>query len=444
MGTNANTTPDKRVLILGGGFAGLNAAKNLDGVKGLHVTLIDRRNHHLFQPLLYQVAMAALSPADIAVPIRGLFSGSDNVDVVLGNVTKVDLKRGCVVGDFGEREYDYLLLACGSNHSYFGHDDWEEQAPGLKSLEEATEIRRRMLMAFEMAEIEQDPELQKSLLTFVIVGGGPTGVELAGALGEISRYTISSDFHSIDPRRCRIILVEGNDRLLPAFHPDLSARAARALEKLGVTIWTKSLVTDIKRGSVKVGDETIKAQTILWAAGVEPADINRTMKVEKGPAGRIKVEPDLSIKGHPNVFVLGDQALFLDDEKPLPGLAPVAIQQGRHAARNLRDEIRGKQRKPFVYVDKGIMATIGKAEAVVETGSLRFGGLVGWLAWLLVHIYYLIGFRNRVAVVLQWGWSYLTFSRGARLITSRHWRKDKRSHLPGRYRALIFEQTRRK
>ncbi len=437
------TTGQKHIIILGGGFGGLNAARALDGKRGVRVTLIDRRNHHLFQPLLYQVAMAALSPADIAAPIRGVFSGSRNVTVIMGNVERVDFTAHSVIGDFGELGYDYLVLACGSNHSYFGHEDWEDLAPGLKSLEEATEIRRRMLMAFETAEIETDPERQKSLLTFVVVGGGPTGVELAGALGEISRYTLERDFHNIDPRRCRILLIEGTDRLLPAFHPELSARAARRLEALGVTVWTKSLVTEIKKGSVRVGDEFIKAQTILWAAGVEPADINKTMDVPKGPAGRIRVEADLSVKAHPNVFVIGDQALFIQDDLPLPGLAPVAIQQGRLVARTILSEARGKGRLNFRYVDKGIMATIGRAEAVVQVGRIRFGGFIGWLAWLLVHIYYLIGFRNRVAVILQWAWSYLTFSRGARLITSRHWQTGKRVRLSSRYRQLLFDRPKK-
>lgn len=434
----SNQNSPLRVVILGGGFGGLNAAKKLANRKGVHVTLIDRRNHHLFQPLLYQVAMAALSPADIAAPIRSLFSGARNVDVVLGNITAVDFEGRRVRGDFGERPYDRLVLACGSNHSYFGHDDWEEQAPGLKSVEEATEIRRRMLMAFEAAEIESDPEKQKSLLTFVVVGGGPTGVELAGALGEISRYTLGRDFRNIDPRRCRILLIEGNDRLLAQFHPELSARAARRLEALGVTIWTRSLVTGIKRGSVRVGDETIKTQSILWAAGVEPADLTRSLDVPRDRMGRIEVQADLSIAKHPDVFVVGDQACFVQDGETLPMLAPVAMQQGRLAAANIINDLGERPREEFRYKDKGIMATIGRAEAVVQVGRLRFGGFFGWLTWLLVHIYYLIGFRNRVAVVLQWGWSYLTLRRGARLITSRHWRTEKRVRLPDRYRELMM------
>ena len=412
------------VLVIGGGFGGLNAARSLGGAKGVHVTLIDRRNHHLFQPLLYQVAMAALSPADIAAPIRSILSGNKNIDVLLGRVESVDLKNARVQADFGELTYDYLILACGASHSYFGRDDWEPYAPGLKSLEEATEIRRRMLTAFEKAERETDPQAQKELLTFVVVGGGPTGVELAGALGEISRFTLTRDFRNIDPKNTRVILVEGGGRILPTFSQENSDRASRGLEKVGVQIWTNCLVTDINESGVGIGKERINARTVLWAAGVKPADINKNLGVELGAAGRVIVEGDLSIKEFPNVFVVGDQANFSHNrERPLPGLAPVAIQQGRQAARNIVADLKGRERQVYKYLDKGSMATIGRASAVVEISKLKFGGLIAWLAWLLVHIFYLIGFKNRVVVLFQWSWSYLTFRRGARLITLQDWRK---------------------
>ncbi|MBX7056933.1 MAG: NAD(P)/FAD-dependent oxidoreductase [Leptospirales bacterium] len=431
---------NKRVLIVGGGFAGINAARNLGNLKGVHVTIIDRRNHHLFQPLLYQVAMAALSPADIATPIRAVLSGCRNVDVLLGNVTGIDLQRRIARTSFADIPYDYLILACGANQSYFGHSEWEESAPGLKSLEEATEIRRRMLIAYELAERERNPAVQKEYLTFIIVGGGPTGVELAGAIGEISRYTITRDFRHVDPRQTRVILIEGGPRILPTFDPELSARARRGLEKLGVTVWTGSVVSDVRPDGVRVGKEFVNARTVLWAAGVAPAEINQGLKLELDRAGRIMVEADLSVKGHPEVFVLGDQCNFSHGlERPLPGLAPVAIQMGRFSARQIAADLKGKPRKNFHYVDKGTMATIGRADAVVSAGPLKLSGFLAWLGWLFVHIFFLIGFRNRVSVFLQWAYSYLSLSRGARLITSRHWRSDKRFDLAQRY-AEIFEE----
>lgn len=425
----------KHVVIVGGGFAGLNAARKMGNAKGIRITLVDRRNHHLFQPLLYQVALAALSPADIAAPIRSILSNYNNIEVLLGNVRQIDVTAKNIITGFGELSFDQLILACGANHSYFGNPHWEEYAPGLKSLEEATEIRRRVLMAYEMAERETDPQLQKELLTFVVVGGGPTGVELAGAIGEISRITLARDFQRIDPRKTRVILIEGGPRLLPAFDPALSVKATRDLEKIGVTVWTDSQVTDVHAEGVLVGKESIRASTVLWAAGVAPSELNQVLPVQKDRAGRVIVDADLCLPGYPDIFVIGDQSHFAHtkNEQPLPGLCPVAIQQGRHVARNIIREVKGKPRLNFKYNDKGIMATIGRNDAVVESGPFKFTGLLAWLTWLFVHIFYLIGFRNRVGVFLQWAWSYMTLGRGARLITSRNWKSEKRFDLARRY-----------
>ena len=413
----------KHVVIVGGGFGGLNAARALGGRAGVHVTLVDRRNHHLFQPLLYQVAMAALSPADIAVPIRAILYPFANVDVMLAEVVAVDLERRIVRTSVKNLAYDYLVLACGAGHSYFGNDEWESFAPGLKSLEEATEIRRRVLTAYERAEHEEDIQIQREWLTFVVVGAGPTGVELAGALGEISHYTLARDFRKIDPKRTQVILIEGGPRVLPTFDEALSQKAARGLEKLGVTVRTNCLVSGMGEGYVVVGHETIPARTILWAAGVQPSPLNRTLGVPLGPAGRVIVGGDLSLATHSEVFVLGDQANFSHGlPRALPGVASYAIQQGFHVGRLIAREVAGFPREPFVPRDKGMMATIGRAFAVVQSRRLRFSGFFAWMAWLLVHIFYLIGFRNRVMVLFQWAWSYLTFRRGSRLITNRDWR----------------------
>jgi len=415
---------EKHVVIVGGGFAGLNAAQSLGNHKGIRVTLIDRRNHHLFQPLLYQVAMAAISPADIAVPIRSILSKYKNIEVILAPVLGVDRQNRKVICDYKDIEYDYLILACGATHSYFGHDEWEDDAPGLKSTEEATEIRRRVFLSYELAERESNPEIQKEHLTFIVVGGGPTGVELAGALGEISRYSLKANFRNINPNRTRIILIEAGPRILPAFEANLSEHAARELERLGVTIWTNTAVTEVRPDGVTAGGENIRSRTILWAAGVLGNGMNRTLGVALDRQGRVIVEPDLSIAQSPEIFIVGDQASFAHtaDGRPLPGLAPVAIQQGRHVAKNIITELAGKARRPFVYFDKGIMATIGRADAIVESGRLRLTGFTAWLTWLLVHIAYLISFRNRVMVLFQWGWSYFSFRRGARLIRSRVWK----------------------
>ncbi len=410
-----------KVVIVGGGFAGLNAAKHLAGKPGISVVLIDQKNHHLFQPLLYQVATAALNPADIATPIRAIFSPYRNVEVLMGTVKTVDFESNTVKTDIGDITYDYLILAAGATHSYFGNDHWETHAPGLKSLEEATEIRRRILTAFELAETTKDKTIQKQLLTFIIVGGGPTGVELAGALGEITRYTMSRDFRNIDPKRTRIILIEGGPRILPAFDSDLSERATRDLENLGVSIWTDSIVTNVNEEGVTIGDEEIKASTVIWAAGVGAPPLNRALQVECDRVGRIVVNADLSVPGHPNVFTAGDQASFKEKGKniPLPGIAPVAIQQGEFLANQILNEIAGKPRSEFTYHDKGIMATIGRERAIVQTKKLKLTGFFAWLSWLIIHIMYLIGFRNRFVVGIQWFWSYVTFRRGSRLITAR-------------------------
>lgn len=414
----------KKVVIVGGGFGGLVAAKKLRGRKDIELTLIDRRNYHLFQPLLYQVATAGLSPAEIAVPIRAELGGDRHAPhVVLGNVSDVDVHNRLVqVGD-RKLPYDILVLACGAKHSYFGHNEWEENAPGLKTLEQATEIRRRLLLAFEQAEIETDAEKQKALLTFVIVGGGPTGVELAGAIAEISRHTLEKDFSHIDPSRTRVILIEAGARVLAAFSPGLSKKAARSLEELGVQVWTNTRVTNVNGDGVSLGTETIRARTVLWAAGVEPSSLGKKLNTALDRMGRVIVKPDLSLPEHSNIFVIGDMASFATaDGSTLPGLAPVAMQQGRHVARQILRELKGEAREDFHYLDKGQMATIGKSKAVLQFGKLRMTGLLAWMAWLLIHIYYLIGFKNKFFVFLQWTWSYLTFKKGARLIVHKEWR----------------------
>ena len=409
-----------RVLIIGGGFAGLNVAKGLGGVRDVEVTLIDRQNHHLFQPLLYQVAMAGLSPADIAAPIRSMLAQYSNVRVLLGTVQAVDLTRKVVQADIGEFPFDYLVMSCGATHSYFGHDEWGKYAPGLKTLEDATEIRRRVLLAFEEAERIQDPEERRKLLTFVIVGGGPTGVELAGAIGEMSRFTLAKDFRSINARSARVILIEAGPRILSTFSEEQSQRATRDLERLGVQVWTGTSVTAIDDDGVQVGAERLHAKTVLWAAGVRASPLGRMAGWETDPQGRVVVEADLTVRGQPNIFVAGDQARFTHQTgKPLPGTAPVAMQQGRYIAQTILGDLHGRHRRPFHFVDKGQMATIGRSRAVLEIGKIKLAGWIAWATWLIVHIYYLTGFKNRLLVVLQWAWSYLTFGRGARLIVGR-------------------------
>lgn len=427
------------VVIVGGGFAGLNAAKKLGGRTDVRVTLVDRQNYHLFQPLLYQVAMAGLSPADIATPIRNVLARCRNISVLQGSVEEINLKARIVSADFGRLEYDYLLLCCGSVPSYFGRGEWEEHAPSLKTIPQATEIRRRLLSAFEAAERTDDPEIRRQLLTFVVIGGGPTGVELAGAIGEMSRFTLARDFRNIDTRLTRVILIESGPRILSMFSEQQAARAARDLERLGVQVRPNTLASEIDEHGVQAGPERIQSSTVLWAAGVrgvevagqlgphEPQGQHEQDGIETDRGGRVIVNEDLSIPGHPNVFVAGDQACFThQDGKPLPGTAPVAIRQGRFVARTICADLAGKPREAFRFVDRGQMATIGRSRAIAEVGRLRFSGWFAWFAWLVVHIYFLVGFRNRLLVVLHWAWSYVTFRRGARLIVEREWRFGRR------------------
>ncbi len=415
-----------RVVVIGAGFGGLTAARELRRAP-VQVMVLDRRNHHLFQPLLYQVATAALNPGDISAPIRHVLHRQQNAEVVLGEVTSVDTDRHCVVlTDGAELEYDFVVVATGATHSYFGHDEWEPIAPGLKTLEDAVEIRRRVLLAFERAEREDDEARRRALLSFVIIGGGPTGVELAGALAEIARHTLSADFRRIDPESARVVLLEAAPRVLPAYPEKLSSAAQIQLEGLGVEVRVGSRVTAVDERGVSMGPERIEAATVLWAAGVAASPLARTLGAPLDRAGRVRVNPDLTLPGHPEVFVVGDLAA-VDQGGELglvPGLAPAAIQEGRYAARMIVRTLRGAARPPFRYRDKGILATIGRAAAVARIGRLLFSGLLAWLAWLFIHIFFLIGFRNRVAVILQWAWSYVTFQRGARLITetAEQWR----------------------
>jgi len=405
------------VVIVGGGFGGLYAARALAG-RPVRVTLLDRRNHHLFQPLLYQVATAVLNPSDIAAPLRSVLRRATNVTVFLASVERVDLAGRRVVLERGEIGYDGLVLAAGASHSYFGHDDWEVFAPGLKTLEDALEIRRRVLLAYEAAERERDGAEQRALLTFVVIGGGPTGVELAGALGEISRQTIARDFRLIDPTKARIILLEGGPRILPAFPEPLSRSAADALRRIGVEVDTHAVVTRVTADAVWLGGEQIRTRTVLWAAGVAASPLGKKLGAPVDRAGRVLVQPDLSIPGHREVFVIGDLAALKDERgNLLPGVAPVAIQEGRFVAHTIGRELKGEARRNFHYFDKGSLATIGRAAAVAQFGKIHISGFIAWLAWLFIHIFFLIGFRNRLIVLIQWAWSYFTYERGARLIT---------------------------
>ncbi len=417
------------VVIVGGGFAGLSAAKSFANKADVKVTLIDRRNYHLFQPLLYQVATAGLSPAEIAYPLRSILSGINNVDIVMDEVVEINKEEKIVKGKSSDYKFDYLILACGATHTYFGKDEWEGNAPSLKTLEQATEIRRRMYLAFEQAEKEKDVDLKKKLLTFVVVGGGPTGVETAGAIGEITRFTLASDFHYINPKHTRIILVEAGNRILPTFSKELSSKAMRDLEELGVQVWTDSKVTKISDEGIQIGQEFIAANNVIWAAGVGANKLNKMISNDLDRGGRVIVGPDLSIKENSNIFVIGDQAhlKYGIEQMPLPGLAPVAMQQGRYVAKLIMNELKGKARTRFYYVDKGQMATIGKSKAVAMFKGLEFKGFTAWVAWLVVHIYYLIGFKNRLFVLFQWSWTYWTFRRGARLIVDKEWKTPKES-----------------
>ncbi len=405
------------VVIVGGGFAGLYTARALRGAP-VHVTIADRRNHHLFQPLLYQVATAALNPADIAAPIRSVFRGWPNVSVVLAEAVGIDLAAKKLLLADGELPYDYLVLATGATHSYFGHDEWARFAPGLKSIEDALDIRRRVLLAYEMAEREEDLERRREWMTFVIIGGGPTGVELAGALAEISRQALSREFQHIDPTQARIILIESVPRVLPPYPEDLSAKARSQLERLGVEVRTGARVTGVDANGVLLGPERILARTAIWAAGVAAAPLARTLGAPLDRAGRVVVDPTLAVPGRDDVYVIGDLAAVQQDGKPVPGVAPAAIQMGRHVARNIRRALAGQLRQPFRYRDKGSFATIGRGKAVGEMlGGLKLWGFPAWVAWLAIHIFFLVGFRSRVLVLFQWAYSYVTFRRGARLIT---------------------------
>jgi NADH:ubiquinone reductase (H+-translocating) len=406
------------VVIVGGGFAGLDAARALRNAP-VSVTVVDRRNHHVFQPLLYQVAAAALSPGDIASPIRWILRRQANVRVLMADVTAVDPAGRAIVMDDGERlAYDYLILAPGATHSYFGRDDWAAHAKGLKTLDDALAMRRRMLLAFEEAEKEEDATRRRHLLTFVLIGGGPTGVELAGALAEIARHTLRHEFDRIDPESARIVLIEAGPCILQAFPESLRDSARRALRKLGVEVWENARVTEVEAEAVHVGNDRIPAHTILWSAGVAASGLGKSLGVPLDRVGRVEVEPDLSIPGHREVFVAGDLANFTHQTgAPLPGVAQVAKQQGAHAANNIAALVAGRPATQFRYRDPGNMATIGRAAAIADFGWLRVSGFIGWLMWLFVHILFLIGFRSRLSVLLQWAAAYLTYQRSVRLIT---------------------------
>jgi NADH dehydrogenase len=416
MSTIRPTQQHPRIVIIGAGFAGLSAAKRLAGAP-FDITVVDRHNYHLFQPLLYQVATAGLSPADIASPIRGILRGQRNAKVILAKVSGIDVERREVVAEGRRIPYDHLIVATGAEHAYFGND-WACYAPGLKTIDDATYLRRRILLAFERAETEPDAEERQRLLTFVVVGGGPTGVEMAGAIAELAKRALASDFRSIDPRCARIVLVEAGERVLAPFDPSLSQAARHSLEQLGVEVRLGTGVTDCNCFSVSLGQERIGTRTIVWGAGVKASPAAEWLAAERDRAGRVKVAPDLSVPGHADIFVLGDAACALGgDGKPLPGVAPVAKQQGRYVADLLMARSKGKMLPPFHYRDFGSMATIGRKRAVAQVGAVRISGLAAWLLWSLAHIYFLIGFRNRLSVVLNWGWNYVTFQRGTRLIT---------------------------
>ncbi len=412
------TTAQKpHVVIIGAGFGGLEAAKLL-ACDPVRVTVIDRANYHLFQPLLYQVATAALSPADIAAPIRSILRKCPNVDVTLADVRSVNVAERKI--DIGERQiaYDYLIVATGARHSYFGNEQWEKLAPGLKSLEDAVEIRRRILLAFEYADRVTDQAARDAAMTFAIMGGGPTGVEMAGAIAEIARYTLAEDFRHIDPADARVILIQGDDRVLPSFHKDLSASALAQLEALGVEVMLGAHAKNLTEAGLEVGGKFIPCRVKIWAAGNTASALGRSLGAPLDRDGRVMVNADLTIPDHPEVQVIGDLANFPHQTgSPLPGVSPVAMQQGRHAARNILGMIEGEKPQRFWYFDKGSMATIGRNKAVAEVRWLHFSGLPAWLAWLFVHVVFLVGFRNRIAVLFQWAWAYVTFNKGARLIT---------------------------
>jgi NADH:ubiquinone reductase (H+-translocating) len=412
---NGKSTP--RVVIVGAGFGGLVAARTLARYP-VQITLIDQKNFHTFQPLLYQVATAGLSPGEIAAPIRWILRSRHNVEVLMAEVQDFELGTRMVKLPDAEVHYDYLIVAAGASHAYFGHDEWEPLAPGLKTVEDALEIRRRVLLAFELAEREAATSQDQRQLNFVVVGGGPTGVELAGTLAEISRQALANEFRTIDPKRTKIILLEGGPRILPAYPEDLSRSAEAQLRHLGVEVRTSALVTGVEAGTVSMDQTRLPATVTLWAAGVAASPLGKKLGVPTDRAGRVLVGPDLSLPGHPEVFVIGDLAALKDEKgKLLPGVAPVAMQQGKATAHNIGRQLHGLPRRDFRYFDKGSLATIGRAAAVAQFGRIHISGFLAWLAWLFVHIFFLIGFRNRVIVLIQWAWSYFTYERGARLIT---------------------------
>jgi NADH dehydrogenase len=405
------------VLIIGGGFAGIYAAKSLKGQQ-VRVTVLDRTNHHLFQPMLYQVATAALSPSDIASPIRSILRRAKNAEVILGEAVAIDVSAKTVhLSDGSDIHYDYLICAVGARHSYFGHPEWEALAPGLKNVNDALEIKRRVLLAFERAERQVDVTKRQAELTFVVVGGGPTGVEMAGALAEIRRYALLRDFRHIDSREASVLLLEGGNRILANYPESLSAKAKKTLRGLGVDVREQTLVTSIEPDAVYAAGWRIPTHTVVWAAGNEVSPLLQTMGAAHDRQGRIFVNQECALPGHPEVFVLGDAAAFEQDGKTLPGVSPVAIQQGKYAARAIRSDLRGSPRPPFRYRDKGQLAVIGRGRAVADIHSLHLSGFIAWLIWIFVHIFFLIGFRNRVIVLIEWAWSYITYQRGARVIT---------------------------
>ncbi len=414
------TAPKPVVVIVGGGFGGLDAARALSGAP-VQVTLVDRRNHHVFQPLLYQVATAALSPGDIAAPIRWILRKQDNVRVLLADVQGVDVAAKRLKLDGGhDLAYDYLILATGAAHSYFGHNEWQRFAPGLKTIEDALEIRRRMLLAFERAERESDPALQRQYLTFAVVGGGPTGVELAGALAEIAKQTLRDEFSNIEPEVARIVLLEGGPSILATFSPKLRDASRRMLRSLGVEIWENTLVTGVEAGVVHMGSDRLNARTVVWAAGVTKSPLGSLLGVPLDRSGGVVVEKDLSVPGHPEIFVVGDLAVFTHQTgHPLPGVAQVAMQGGKAAARNILRRVKGEPTQPFHYHDRGNMATIGRARAIADLPWAKFSGFPAWLVWLFIHLVSLIGFRNKLLVLISWMVAYLTYQRGVRLITGK-------------------------
>jgi len=413
--TEHKATP--RVVVVGAGFGGLTAARELAKLP-VQVTLVDRTNHHTFQPLLYQVATAGISPGEIAAPIRWILRGRPNAEVLMEEVQDFDLSSNTVITTVQRISYDYLVVASGATHAYFGHDEWEPYAPGLKTIEDALEIRRRVLLAFELAERRAMETGHQTALNFVIVGGGPTGVELAGTIAEITRLALANEFRKIDPTTAHIILIEGGPRVLPSYAPDLSRSAEEQLRGLGVEVHTNEMVTNVKPGAVFMGETKLAAAVTLWAAGVAASPLGKKLGEPIDRAGRVFVNPDLTLPGHSNVFVIGDLATLKDKSgNQLPGVAPVAIQEGKYVARAIASDLNHQARKPFHYFDKGSLATIGRAAAVAQFGKIHISGFLAWLSWLFVHIFFLIGFRNRIIVLIKWAWSYFTYERGARLIT---------------------------